>query len=85
MEVGQESPIELSESQASRALTRKSVLRSLGTGHGNFRLVGAMVVEPDDPARTVREARGPLTDTFASSRSPARARAIRKAEGHRET
>lgn len=83
--MGQEPPIELSENQASRALTRKSVLRSLCTGHGDFRVLEAMVVEPDDPARTVREARGPLTDPFASFRSPVRARAIGKAEGHRET
>jgi len=86
MEVGQEPPSELSESQASRALTCKCVLRSLCTGHGDFRLVGAMVVEPDDPARTVREAHGTLADAFASSRSlNARACAIGKAEGHRET
>ena len=48
MEVGQEAPIELSESQASRALAPKSVLPSLCIGHGDFRVVEAMVVEPDD-------------------------------------
>jgi len=58
MQVGQQPPSELSESQASRALARKSVLRSLCTGHGDLRFVEARVVEPDEPARTVREAHG---------------------------
>jgi hypothetical protein len=58
MQVGQEPPSELSESQASRGLARKSVLRSLCAGHGDLRFVEARVVEPDEPARTFREAHG---------------------------
>jgi hypothetical protein len=56
--VRQQPPSELSESQASRSLARKSVLRSLCGRHGDFRLVEAMVVEAVEPARTFREAHG---------------------------
>jgi hypothetical protein len=82
MQVGQQPPSELSESQASRALARKRVLRSLCTGHGDFRFVEARVVEPDEPARTVREAHGTprrrLRLVKVAQHASARARKVRR-------